>query len=695
MNGSSVLSRLVGYAKPFQKSIWIALFLLIIGTSAELAGPFIAKIAIDDHILSIQKRWFALEDTDGKSATKEQLPAVQIGSKQLVREDWMGTTTPSEQSVHQVITEGTNYYLIEGELPSEGQRHISLDGTDQSGRQLVTIQVQVENEQVTRTGIALTSGEVLALYKNDFKPLLWLLGGYAVLILFSAGINYFQLISLQTTAQRIIQKMRIDIFSHLQKLSVSYFDRTPVGSLVSRVTNDTEAIREMYVSVLATFAQNGVFLIGILIALFIMEPSLAWFCCMILPFLVVLVFVYRHYSSRAYAVIRARLSDMNAMINEMIQNMVVVQVFRREAGVAEEFSKINQDYFAGRMRENNLEALLLRPAVDFLYKITLTIIIWYFGSQSFDNVISFGILYAFVDYMGRFFEPINMIMQRLSQLQQAITSSGRVFEVLDTPTLPAKEKDDIPRPQGRVVFDHVSFAYNKEDYVLKDVSFVAEPGQTVALVGHTGSGKSSIMNLLLGFYECNQGKITIDGVAIDEMQPEVLRKHLGLVLQDPFLFTGDIAFNIRLYNSHISDEQVQDAAKAVRADDFIQQLPGGYQEPVVERGATLSSGQRQLISFARALAQDPAILILDEATANIDSETESAIQEALCVLSKGRTTFMIAHRLSTIQHADLILVLSRGEIVERGTHDELMNMDGLYYKMYQLQQGQTPEKVDV
>lgn len=688
MNGSSVLSRLVGYAKPFQKSIWIALFLLIIGTSAELAGPFIAKIAIDDHILSIQKRWFSLDQV-------ETTPSVQIGAEYLVREDWLGTIEPTSNTVRQVIAEGTNYYLIQGELPQEGQRHISLDGVDQSGRQMVSIMVQTDTEQIVREGFALASSEVLALYQNDFQPLLWLLGGYAVLILFSAGINYFQLISLQTTAQRIIQKMRIDVFSHLQKLSVSYFDKTPVGSLVSRVTNDTEAIREMYVSVLATFAQNGVFLIGILVALFIMEPSLAWFCCMILPFLAVLIYVYRHYSSRAYAVIRARLSDMNAMLNEMIQNMVVVQVFRREPGVSNEFSKINADYFAGRMRENNLEALLLRPAVDFLYKITLTIIIWYFGSASFDNAISFGILYAFIDYMGRFFEPINMIMQRLSQLQQAITSSGRVFEVLDTPAMPAKPRDEFPRPAGRVVFDHVSFAYNNEDYVLKDVSFVAEPGQTVALVGHTGSGKSSIMNLLQGFYDCNQGKITIDGVDIHEMQPEVLRKHLGLVLQDPFLFTGDIAFNIRLYNSHITDTQVEEAAKAVRADDFIQQLPNGYKEPVVERGATLSSGQRQLISFARALAQDPAILILDEATANIDSETESAIQEALYVLSSGRTTFMIAHRLSTIQHADLILVLSRGEIIERGTHEELMSMDGLYYKMYQLQQGQTPEKVDV
>lgn len=694
MNESSVIRRLIGYAQPFQKSIWIALFLLILGTSAELAGPFIAKIAIDDHILSIQKRWYAFDQEPTQDG--EASRSVQMGNTYLVREDWLNPDVKrTQEQTRQVIAEGKAYYLIEGELPQEGQRIITPDTVDATGKQLVTIAVQKGNDRIERPGQQLTADEVLSLYQHDFSPLLWLFGGYALLIVASAGINYVQLISLQTTAQRIIQRMRIDLFAHLQKLPVSFFDRTPVGSLVSRVTNDTEAIREMYVSVLATFAQNGIFLIGILIALFIMQPQLALFCCLVLPILAVLVVVYRVYSSRAYALIRARLSDMNAMLNEMIQNMLVVQAFRREAGVSEEFNKLNHEYFEGRMRENKLEALLLRPAVDFIYNLTLTLIIWYFGSSSFNGWVSFGILYAFIDYMGRFFEPINMIMQRLSQLQQAITASGRVFEVLDEPTITEKKETNFARPQGKVVFDNVSFGYNGSDYVLKNVSFAAEPGQTVALVGHTGSGKSSIMNLLLGFYEINQGKITIDDQDISKLAPEVLREHVGLVLQDPFLFTGNISFNIRLYNDQVTDSQVEEAALAVHADEFIRQLPHGYQEPVVERGATLSSGQRQLISFARALAHNPAILILDEATANIDSETESAIQEALYVLSSGRTTFMIAHRLSTIQHADQILVLSRGEIIERGTHDELMANEGLYYNMYQLQQGQIVEKVDV
>jgi ATP-binding cassette subfamily B multidrug efflux pump len=555
------------------------------------------------------------------------------------------------------------------------------------------VAVTVDGGQSSLTGIRLTVDEVKAMYHADVLPIIWLSVGYAALILLSAGFNYVQILWLQTIAQRIIQRMRMKLFIHLQKLPVSFFDKTPVGSLVSRVSNDTEAIRELYVSVLATFVQHGFYLIGILIALYVLQPQLALICFLTVPVIVVLVFFYHKYSSRYYAMIRSRLSDMNATINEMIQNMTIVQAFRREAGVQKEFAKVNDEYFQVRLKENNLESLLLRPAVDLIWKVALTLIVWYYGSASFHSAISFGALFAFVDYMGRFFEPINMIMNRLSQLQQATISAGRVFDIMDT--MPEKEAAgrQIERPRGEVVFDNVSFAYTGEEYVLKNVSFTAKPGETIALVGHTGSGKSSLMNLLLGFYPVTKGSILIDGDDMSGIDTQALRRHVGLVLQDPFLFTGSIGFNIRMYNDAITDAEVRKAAEAVRADEFIRQLPGGYDEPVVERGMTLSAGQRQLISFARALAADPSILILDEATASIDSETESAIQEALHVLSRGRTTFIIAHRLSTIQHADQILVLSRGEVVERGTHEELMEQDGLYQKMYQLQQGQVSVKV--
>ncbi|MEJ8546860.1 ABC transporter ATP-binding protein [Brevibacillus borstelensis] len=695
MNGKQVWKRLVEFAMPFRKQIAGALLLLLLGTAAELAGPFLAKVMIDNHILAVQKTWYRF-DKEPLTVEGNQI-AIRLGDEYFVREDWLPSLPPDDAqkaSTAQVVTEGTTYYMLDRELSEDGEPKLqplpAVEGRERVEATLVRSGQTVDQAE----GIRLTADEVKALYSREIPPILLLAGGYALLILVSAACNYTQILTLQITAQRIIQRMRMILFTHLQKLPVSFFDKTPVGQIVSRVSNDTEAIRELYVSVLATFVQNGVYLIGILIALFVLQPQLALFCFLSVPLIIALVIVYHRFSSRYYAVIRSRLSDMNATINEMIQNMTIVQAFRRESGVQEEFAKVNEEYFRVRLKENNLEWLLLRPAVDLIWKISLTVIVWYFGSTSFHSAISFGALFAFVDYMGRFFEPISMIMNRLSQLQQAAISSQRVFDILDTPAEEEKGGKAIERPRGEVVFDRVSFAYQADQYVLKNVSYTAKPGQTVALVGHTGSGKSSLMNLLLGFYPVTKGRILIDGMDMSKMDTRTLRRHVGLVLQDPFLFTGSVGFNIRLYNDKLTNDDVKQAAQAVRADEFIRHFPEGYEEPVVERGMTLSAGQRQLISFSRALAADPAILILDEATASIDSETESAIQEALHVLSAGRTTFIIAHRLSTIQHADQILVLSRGEVVERGTHDELMAQHGLYQKMYQLQQGQISATVE-
>lgn len=687
MKQADVIKRLIRCAKPYQTRIWLALVLLVLATAAELAGPFLAKIAIDEHIMSVQKTWYRFAAVP--TAGEEPLRYVRIADWYLVREDWLPAASgDAGGAVSQIVTEGTAYYLALASIQLEGTRELTPLGRKEQGRDgyLLTIR---QGDQVQRVeAIRLTAADVTSLYAHEVAPLVRLVGGYAVLLVLSAGFNYVQVLSLQTTAQRIIQQMRLELFRHLQKLPVSFFDRTPIGAIVSRVSNDTEAVRELYVSVLATFVQNGVYLLGILVALFILQPTLALLYCGLVPLLALFILVYRRYSSRAYTLIRQRLSDINTMIYEVVQNMTIVQAFRREARMEAEFSALNEEYFRGRMREHHLRALLLRPAVDLVEKLALALVIWYFGRDVLQGgAISLGILYAFIDYLGRFFEPINMIMARLSQLQQAITAAGRVFELQDTPPEEKAGKRAIARPKGRVVVQNLWFAYQGNEYVLKDLSFTVEPGQTVALVGHTGSGKSSLINVLLGFYPYSKGSITIDGVELREIDPQSLRKHVGMVLQEPFLFHGDIRFNIRLYNESVSDRQMVAAAQAVRADDFIRQLPAGYEQQVVEQGATLSAGQRQLISFARALAVDPAILVLDEATASIDSETESIIQEALHVLAKGRTTFIIAHRLSTIQHADLILVLSRGEIVERGTHAELMQAGGLYQKMYLLQQG--------
>ncbi|MBM7619091.1 ATP-binding cassette subfamily B protein [Bacillus tianshenii] len=530
----------------------------------------------------------------------------------------------------------------------------------------------------------------------DRGPILFLAALYLGILVLKVFITYFQLLKFQEISLKIIQELRIDIFTKVQSLGLKFFDKTPGGSIVSRVTNDTEAIKDMFVSVISTFVQNGVFLIGIFIAMFFLNVKLALFCLLIIPIIFAIMATYRHFSSRFYADMRERLSQLNAKLNESLQGMSIIQVFRQERRLRREFAEINEAHYQAGVKNIKLDGLLLRPAIDFVYVLSLILVLSYFGISSIRNVIEIGVLYAFVNYLGRFFEPVNQMMMRLSMYQQAIVSASRVFSLLDEKELaptafPADEKPVIR--QGEIEFRNVTFSYDGKRDVLKNISFKAKPGETVALVGHTGSGKSSIINLLMRFYQLEKGEILLDGVSLNNFEDQELRKKMGLVLQDPFLFYGTINHNIRLHDSSITDKEIVEAAEFVQADSFIRKLPDQYGQLVVERGATFSSGQRQLVAFARTIATKPKILVLDEATANIDTETEEAISSALEKMSKGRTTIAIAHRLSTIQDAEQILVLHQGEIVERGTHQELLNQEGLYHKMYLLQNGQ-PEKVE-
>lgn len=527
------------------------------------------------------------------------------------------------------------------------------------------------------------------------KPLLLLGGGYLLLLAMSAVLHYFQLVSFNKVALWIIQQLRIDVFGKVQHLGLEFFDQTPGGSLVSRITNDTEAIKDLFVSVLSTFVQSVVFLIGVFAAMFLfLDVKLAAYYLVLLPILFALMQTYRYFSSKIYRVLRSKLSQLNAKLNESLQGMNIIQAMRQEKRLRKEFGSINQEYYESSIRNIKLNSVLLRPAVDLIHIVSIMLVLSYFGIKSGNGAVEIGTLYAFINYLDRFFEPVNMMMMRLSQLQQAIVSAERVFQLMDDKrTAPNKDSDGSPVIQaGRVEFKNVSFSYDGTTQVLKNISFTAEPGQTVALVGHTGSGKSSIINLLLRFYRVKSGEILIDGARLSTYIDEELRRKVGLVLQDPFLFVGDVKHNIRLHNISITDQEIEEAAGFVQADSFIQKLPQGYDEPVGERGATFSSGQRQLLAFARTMALQPKILVLDEATASVDTETEEAIQSALARMRKGRTTIAIAHRLSTIQDADLILVLHRGEIVERGTHQELLTKQGLYHKMYLLQQGALKQK---
>ncbi|KXH81701.1 ABC transporter ATP-binding protein [Sporosarcina sp. HYO08] len=518
-------------------------------------------------------------------------------------------------------------------------------------------------------------------------PITTLAIAFIVIQILHVFVTYVQLLKFQEIALKIIQQMRIDVFTKVQRLGMRYFDRTPAGSIVSRVTNDTEAIKEMFVDVLAGFLQAAFLIIGIYIAMFTLNPKLAAIALILLPLLFLIIRTYRKYSAEFYQDLRERLSQLNAKIAESISGMSMIQAFRQEERFEQEFAEINGKHYRAGMRNIKLDGLLLRPAVDLVYAAAIILLLSYFGIASFDHAIEVGVVYAFVTYIDRFFEPIGHVMMRLSIFQQAIVAASRVFRLLDEPDMePAqREQNNASIADGKIEFQDVTFSYDGKTDVLKNISFTANAGETVALVGHTGSGKSSIINLLMRFYEYERGNIVIDGVSLKAYPKSELRKKIGLVLQDPFLFYGDIESNIRLHAPDMTAEEVKAAAEFVRANEFIEKLPDGYLEKVTERGSTFSSGQRQLIAFARTIATKPKILVLDEATANIDTETEVAIQESLEKMRRGRTTIVIAHRLSTIQDAEQILVLHKGEIVERGTHQELLAQRGLYHKMYLLQ----------
>lgn len=468
----------------------------------------------------------------------------------------------------------------------------------------------------------------------------------------------------------------------------------PTGKIVSRITNDTEAIRELYVRVLATFFTGIVYMIGIFFAIFLLDVRLALATLIIIPVLIVWMIVYRSFAGRYNRVIREKLSDLNGRMNENIQGMSIIQAFGQEKKVADEFETHNDEHYRFNRKMLTLNSLTSFNLIGLLRNVAFVTLIWYFagGSMGVGMIFSLGVVYAFVDYINRLFEPINGIVGQLAQLEEARIAGERVFHLMDQEGEPLPEAQ-TPRFHGDVTFDGVWLSYDEGHPVLRDISFEAKKGETVAFVGHTGSGKSSIMNVLFRYYDHNQGRVLIDGQDTLALSRQDIRSHMAIVLQDPFLFTGTIYSNVSMGDPAISRDQVMEALEQVGAGDFIRSLEAGIDEEVKEKGATFSAGQRQLISFARALVVDPAILILDEATANIDTETEAVIQHALDVVKAGRTTFVIAHRLSTIRDADQILVLSEGEIVEQGDHDELMAQRGRYHHMYQLQKGAGSGKV--
>ena len=517
---------------------------------------------------------------------------------------------------------------------------------------------------------------------------LYLLGIYYGLFLLRVLLTFLGQYAFARVAYSIVRDLRQETFANMQQLGMAYFDQTAAGAIVSRLTNDTQSVADMFSSIFSNFLSSMLILVVTIATMLALNWRLTLLIVLFLPIMLGSIILYQRLSNRLLKQVRAKLSDLNVKLSESIEGMRIIQAFSQEKRLIEEFEAINGEHLDFSNRYLNVNSLFLRPAMSLLKILAYALILTYFGLSWQVAGVTAGVMYAFIQYVNQLFNPLIDVMQNYSVLQTSMVAAERVFELMDRRDFEPEQAEEGPEIQaGNIDFQHVSFSYDGKREILKDISFSVKQGETIAFVGSTGSGKSSIINLFLRFYEFEKGKILIDGRDIRDYSQAELRRNIGLVLQDPFLYHGTIASNIRTYQENLSQAEVEEAARFVDAHDFISQLAQGYDSPVTERGSTFSSGQRQLLAFARTIATKPKILILDEATANIDSETEELIQHSLRKMRQGRTTIAIAHRLSTIQDANCIYVLDKGRIIESGSHEELLAQNGTYKKMYQLQAG--------
>ncbi|OFP96280.1 multidrug ABC transporter ATP-binding protein [Streptococcus sp. HMSC067A03] len=550
------------------------------------------------------------------------------------------------------------------------------------------------------TTLVTTTLPLLARYFIDhFISRYQIMTGFYVLIMYYALFllrvlfTFLGQYSFARVAHSIVRDLRQESFENIEHLGMVYFDQTPAGAIVSRLTNDTQAVADMFSSIFSSFLSSVFILVVTLVTMFSLNWRLTGLIVLFLPVMLSSILLYQRLSNRLLKLVRSKLSDLNVKLSESIEGMRIIQAFGQENRLIKEFETINSEHLDYTVRYLNINSLFLRPAMSLLKILAYAVILAYFGFTWQIAGVTAGVMYAFVQYVNQLFNPLIDLMQNYSVLQTSIVAAGRVFEIMDCKDYEPKQTNlPLEITDGKIEFRHVSFSYDGKHDILKDISFSVKQGETIAFVGATGSGKSSIINLFLRFYEFERGEILIDNQNIKDYGQAELRRNVGLVLQDPFLYHGTIASNIKMYQENLGREEIIDAAKFVDAHDFISRLPANYDSPVTERGATFSSGQRQLLAFARTIASKPKILILDEATANIDSETEELIQASLRKMRQGRTTIAIAHRLSTIQDANCIYVMEQGRIIESGTHEELLTLNGTYYKMYQLQAGMMGEE---
>lgn len=541
---------------------------------------------------------------------------------------------------------------------------------------------------IIKSVIPLVASQFIDHYLHNLNhvAILILLGYYCLYIL-QMLVQYVGNLLFARVSYSIVRDIRRDAFANMEKLGMSFFDKTPAGSIVSRLTNDTETISDMFSGILSSFISAVFIFVTTLYTMMILDYRLTGLIILFLPLIFVLVNLYRKKSVHIIEKTRSLLSDINSKLAESIEGIRIIQAFNQEKRLQEEFDKINEEHFVYANRSISVDSLFLRPAMSLLKLLGYAVLMAYFGYRGLYMGITAGTMYAFIQYINRLFDPLIDVSQNFSTLQTSMVSASRVFAMIDQREYePEQQSKDVQLTEGNVRFEHVSFSYDGKHQILDDISFTVNKGETIAFVGHTGSGKSSIINVLMRFYEFQSGRVYIDDVDIRDYSQKELRNNIGLVLQEPFLYHGTIKSNIAMYQD-LSEEEIERAAIFVDADPFIQKLPDGYDAPVSERGSSFSTGQRQLLAFARTVASQPKILILDEATANIDSETETLVQNSLAKMRKGRTTIAIAHRLSTIQDANCIYVLDKGRIIESGTHEELLALGGTYYKMYSLQAG--------
>ena len=640
----------------------LATVLVLFIIAVELYRPIIIGNAIDQYINGYYHPYV---EADVSASDAVNWNGLVLSRDQAV-------SKADSASFYQIFLWKDHYYMAENLTRAECT---ALQNADTS----------VLKNYVREGAQKLTSNDLKVLRQNDFKGILK--AGILFLLLLFSGffLNLADTWLLQKMGQQIVYKLREETFTHIHSLSLSFSNTTPVGKLVTRVSNDTEAVNELFSTILVKLFKNVVKIIGYAVVMLSINVKMAGISFLLLPLVAILTFIFRHLSRKAYQITRNKITELNTFLSEHISGMKLIQIFAREKEKYSEFEGKSMELYRANFREIMTFAIF-RPSIYLVSVIAMILVIRTGSLSVLNGSLSLGTLFVFITYISSFFEPIQELSEQLGTLQSSIASAEKIFSVLDVKPEIVSPTDPAPvNILGEIEFRHVWFAYEEENYILKDVSFVIHPGEKAAFVGATGAGKSTILNLIGRYFDIQNGQILIDGIDIHEIDLDVLRGAIGQVQQDVFIFTGDIKSNISLNNEAISPDDVRRAAEIVNADPFIQKLPHGYDEPVTERGSTLSAGQRQLLSFARTLAYDPKILVLDEATANIDTETETLITQALARLMDGRTTIMVAHRLSTIQHADKIIVMHHGEIKESGTHQELLAKDGLYKELYELQ----------